>query len=251
MSADSRRTALYRMFDAAGALLYVGITGHLPARIAAHDGEKRWWQDVAAVTVEHFSTRDAASAAETTAIKSENPLYNITHSPNGKRWPVGRAKDGERHGIQYRAAIIPAQGYSAWFDGGQSCPGRHTLPVVGWDSEGEALVASGGGSLIRAHDVQGFMYVSEEYSASFVPAKGWSLKCENGHVQPVVAWGVSPRGIAAPMVAKTRTVEPAFNWNGEFRGTLIYDDHGRRADGRYRRMADACRRLVRRSGNGT
>lgn len=74
------RTALYRFRDRDARLLYVGITGHLGRRIAQHEREKDWWEDVAAATVEHYATRDEALAAERIAIETEGPLYNVEHA---------------------------------------------------------------------------------------------------------------------------------------------------------------------------
>jgi predicted GIY-YIG superfamily endonuclease len=72
--------ALYRFFDRADVLLYVGISASLPTRIAKHRNLKPWWTDVRNITVEYYDTRDEAIAAETEAIKSEKPLYNTTHN---------------------------------------------------------------------------------------------------------------------------------------------------------------------------
>ena len=66
---------LYRFFDAAGDLLYVGCTAHGAARLAGH-GDKSWWPKVAQATFEHFATRDEAAQAEALAIKEETPRFN-------------------------------------------------------------------------------------------------------------------------------------------------------------------------------
>ena len=78
---DDQPTALYRFFDADGALLYVGITANLEQRWAAHERDKVWWPDVAEKTVEWHGTRPAALAAELAAIKAEAPRYNVAGSP--------------------------------------------------------------------------------------------------------------------------------------------------------------------------
>lgn len=77
---DTMRTSLYRFFDDDGALLYIGITNCLPARLTQHDQDKKWWTDVTRVHVEHFATRPEALAAEKEAIQSEVPFWNIMHS---------------------------------------------------------------------------------------------------------------------------------------------------------------------------
>lgn len=80
MPLEVRPHALYRFFNAGGALLYVGITAALPTRLANHRDEKPWWTEVARVTVEHYPNREAVLAAELAAIKSEHPRYNIQHN---------------------------------------------------------------------------------------------------------------------------------------------------------------------------
>jgi hypothetical protein len=73
----TRRTALYRLFDSAGRLLYVGITFNPSDRWRGHSGTKSWWKDVTRREVEWHTTRSAAERAETTAITDERPLYNV------------------------------------------------------------------------------------------------------------------------------------------------------------------------------
>jgi predicted GIY-YIG superfamily endonuclease len=72
--------ALYRFFDAEGALLYVGITNHLPQRLRDHDRNKPWFDNVANVRVEHFPDRKSVLDAEREAIRTEKPRHNIQHN---------------------------------------------------------------------------------------------------------------------------------------------------------------------------
>jgi hypothetical protein len=67
---------VYRLYDASGLLLYVGISSDLADRFATHAGTKSWWPDVARRTAEGYSTRDEALAAEAVAIGAEAPLFN-------------------------------------------------------------------------------------------------------------------------------------------------------------------------------
>lgn len=71
------RTAVYRLFDGAGALLYVGMAVHPSARWRAHALEKPWWPEVASKSVEWHETRETAAEHEYQAIASENPRYNV------------------------------------------------------------------------------------------------------------------------------------------------------------------------------
>jgi transcriptional regulator with XRE-family HTH domain len=84
------RTALYRFFDAADVLLYVGITDNIAARWNKHANEKRWWSDVARKTVDWHDSRTDAELIEKRAILDERPLYNVVHVPGPRaRRPIG------------------------------------------------------------------------------------------------------------------------------------------------------------------
>jgi hypothetical protein len=74
-------TTLYRLFDQAGTLLYVGITEHWPARRRSHASAKYWWPEVARTTVEEHPDRDAALLAEARAIRTEQPRHNSGGAP--------------------------------------------------------------------------------------------------------------------------------------------------------------------------
>lgn len=71
---------LYRMFDANGKLLYVGMTQRGLARFDSHKQDKYWWREVATITIEHYDDHKTLAAAETTAIKNEQPAHNTVHS---------------------------------------------------------------------------------------------------------------------------------------------------------------------------
>jgi predicted GIY-YIG superfamily endonuclease len=90
----ARPTALYRLKDAAGRLLYVGITTDPEARFKRHEGTAPWWPLVAERTVDWHATRPIAEKAEATAIKGEAPLYNRAGSDApqslAEDFPVGR-----------------------------------------------------------------------------------------------------------------------------------------------------------------
>ncbi|RSN12849.1 hypothetical protein DMB42_11770 [Nonomuraea sp. WAC 01424] len=73
------RTALYRLYDAADELLYVGITTDTAVRWQAHSTTK-WWPQVARKAVQWYATRAEAAAAEIAAIKTERPAHNRAHA---------------------------------------------------------------------------------------------------------------------------------------------------------------------------
>jgi hypothetical protein len=92
-----RPTTLYRFYDRAGALLYIGITLLGPLRFRQHSYEQPWWLDVATCDFEHYVTRQAAIADERRAIQTEHPQYNDLE--NGGRhvdmpWPAGTRRLG-------------------------------------------------------------------------------------------------------------------------------------------------------------
>lgn len=77
-SQATERTALYRLFDAEGRLLYIGISANPERRWTRHAGQKKWWNAVAKKEVEWHNTRADAEAAETSAIANEQPRHNVT-----------------------------------------------------------------------------------------------------------------------------------------------------------------------------
>jgi predicted GIY-YIG superfamily endonuclease len=77
MPESPERTALYRLFDSAGALLYVGITGNPENRLRAHRKDKEWWPEVDGISIEWFESRHKASQAETQAIATESARHNV------------------------------------------------------------------------------------------------------------------------------------------------------------------------------
>lgn len=68
---------VYRLWDDAGALLYVGISKTLVNRLTQHDESQPWADEVASVTAKRYASRDKARAAEIEAIQTEHPRYNI------------------------------------------------------------------------------------------------------------------------------------------------------------------------------
>jgi DNA-binding transcriptional regulator YhcF (GntR family)/predicted GIY-YIG superfamily endonuclease len=81
MTEPSERTALYRLFDASGALLYVGITSDPENRWRQHALlNKAWWPNVATKKIDWIADRATAGAAEVDAIKSEAPRHNKLHA---------------------------------------------------------------------------------------------------------------------------------------------------------------------------
>ena len=69
-------SALYRYFDEADQLLYVGITKTPRKRDREHSKLSEWHQFATRRTLEWHDNRDAALAAERAAIRDESPIFN-------------------------------------------------------------------------------------------------------------------------------------------------------------------------------
>lgn len=76
---------LYRLFNAAGDLLYVGVTQCGEERFTEHRKDKPWWPEVATHTIQIYDSRDAVLLAERLAIYREKPRYNVIHNATGRR----------------------------------------------------------------------------------------------------------------------------------------------------------------------
>lgn len=72
----TQQTALYRHFDAEGALLYIGISGGWFRRTAEHMKSSPWWREVSHIEITYYQNKADALAAETDAIARENPRHN-------------------------------------------------------------------------------------------------------------------------------------------------------------------------------
>ena len=72
----TERTAVYRLYDSADRLLYVGISDN-PGRRWKDHHSKPWWSDVARHTLVWYDNRADATSAETKAIRTEAPMHNI------------------------------------------------------------------------------------------------------------------------------------------------------------------------------
>lgn len=79
-SAELSPTSVYRYYDSAGVLLYVGITSRGPQRNSEHQ-TKKWWRFVVRQVVDHHPTRGAAELAEADLIRRFNPPFNTIHNP--------------------------------------------------------------------------------------------------------------------------------------------------------------------------
>lgn len=79
-----KRTALYRHYDASGALLYVGISLDTIRRTQQHKLGAHWFERIARIEIEWLASRADAEHAERAAIKAERPAHNIVHNGGTK-----------------------------------------------------------------------------------------------------------------------------------------------------------------------
>lgn len=70
-------SAVYRIFNAEGELLYVGCTRSMPQRWRCHARTQPWWSEVASWANQWYVTRAEALLIEECAIRTENPRYNV------------------------------------------------------------------------------------------------------------------------------------------------------------------------------
>lgn len=80
IQSDPGRTAVYRHYDDAGTLLYIGMTNNPDQRFILHAYTSLWHPFSTRCDVEWFDTRVEATDAERDAIAGERPLFNIIGS---------------------------------------------------------------------------------------------------------------------------------------------------------------------------
>jgi len=73
---EESASAVYRLYDAHGDLLYIGVTDNLKGRFNQHRQERPWWGEVARKTAAWYASRADALAAGAHAIASESPRHN-------------------------------------------------------------------------------------------------------------------------------------------------------------------------------
>jgi DNA-binding transcriptional regulator YhcF (GntR family) len=90
MPTSSERTALYRLYDAEGRLLYIGIAVKPEQRWIQHAAEKDWWPEVARRDTYWCDSRAEALVREVDAIVTEQPIYNVHHNGTRRGIPANR-----------------------------------------------------------------------------------------------------------------------------------------------------------------
>jgi predicted GIY-YIG superfamily endonuclease len=95
LSEDNERAcAVYRCYDAAGALQYIGSSFNPEERMKEHRMSRRWAQHTAKRTDQWFATEPEARAAEREAIGAEIPPGNLDGVPRLDRLEKLRVPHG-------------------------------------------------------------------------------------------------------------------------------------------------------------
>lgn len=109
MPKNPGRTALYRLLDQHGCLLYIGISQNPDVRWGQHSTTKPWWGEVEERRVEWHETRPLAAAAEVAAIEAEQPLWNSNHTARPTGDPDADALyENHRRNTEEARALLPA-----------------------------------------------------------------------------------------------------------------------------------------------
>jgi predicted GIY-YIG superfamily endonuclease len=101
----SDATKLYRYYDSAGTLLYIGISKNALQRLTEHETDKSWQADISNVRIETFRDRASAHAAERLAIAEENPSHNLIRYAS--RSAAREQRDGSRRDRARRTKEAP------------------------------------------------------------------------------------------------------------------------------------------------
>lgn len=80
-----RPTSIYRYYDHAGILIYVGITSAGAQRNQQHNADKAWWGFVHSQQVDHFQSREEALVREADLIRQFTPPFNTVHNRSSEQ----------------------------------------------------------------------------------------------------------------------------------------------------------------------
>jgi predicted GIY-YIG superfamily endonuclease len=91
LAVNVERWAVYRCYADDGQLLYIGYTGDLGTRLAAH-AQKLWFTQVRGITLEWYADELDARNAERRAIHVEHPKYNVVHRNSSSAVPRAQGR---------------------------------------------------------------------------------------------------------------------------------------------------------------
>lgn len=153
-----RETAVYRLFDRTGSLLYVGITCNIASRFHSHAGDKQWWSKVAHHVIEWHGNRANAAEREAQLIVDEAPMHNRALNPYRHSGSVGVPTRRPRTVRGSSLLTIPEVAKIAQVSLGV---------VLGWIEEGDLLVTR----VPVRHSVATEMRISPKHFNRFIAAR--------------------------------------------------------------------------------
>lgn len=127
-----KATTLYRAYDARGQLLYVGISSSPFLRFGQHDARAGWTPYAATITLERFTSRLDAEAAELVAIRTDDPVWNIQGRPAERflRWMAAYPERGPDE-VDIGAVTASLNAYCDRIEAGSSSgAGKGGGPIV-------------------------------------------------------------------------------------------------------------------------
>lgn len=89
----TEETAVYRLSDESGRLLYVGIGRNPLNRWSAHADLHAWWPEVATFEVTWYDSRAEAAAEERRALREDDPAHNLHGTPKWAAIVSGHVRD--------------------------------------------------------------------------------------------------------------------------------------------------------------
>lgn len=141
----AQSTALYRLYDEGGQLLYVGISNDPDHRWTQHATDKPWWSLVSQRTVEWHPNRGEAEKAERAAVKTEGPLYNSAGAKRSmldEHFPLDSSLTYSRAMARFADVLDGTQHHSQhWQITRRGKPAGYVVPPEWWTRAVEALEA--------------------------------------------------------------------------------------------------------------
>lgn len=116
---------LYRQYNAAGDLLYIGQSLNAFKRHSSHKNASAWFDEIATMTIQKYETRADVEWAEKRAIHRENPRHNKQRPDYTPEWQ-GPTQPGV-------VSVIPVCVGTPWQFIGEAnkagVPLRHMIPL--------------------------------------------------------------------------------------------------------------------------
>lgn len=139
------KCAVYRHYDAAGALLYVGCSLNPLVRSGAHRAQAPWIDRVSWIRIDWLDSKEAALAEEERLIRDLNPPHNSRNKHSWAPWEdSGRQKTTRKNGPKKFDEIfdifggiigvssslsVPYQTAAGWYRRA-SIPAKYDLKII-------------------------------------------------------------------------------------------------------------------------